>query len=204
MANIAPEIRKQLHIVARNVRVAYPKVWEPEENTLSGKKEYSCQLRFYKSNPDHMAQVEKIRGALTIAAKAYWGNDAERNFRAALDSKNTRWLREDPDGEYFFVSLKRREADGAPRLVARDKTIALRQEDGKLYSGAFVNAVFDIWCYSGTSKSGAKIPSGFSATLMGLQFVADGDPIGGASVAKDEDFDDLASEDSGNDGEDFF
>lgn len=202
MANINPETRKQLHIVTRGVRVAYPHVFEPVENTLSGKKEYSCQLRFYKSNPDHMAQVEKIREAMKVAAKAYWGEDAARNMRDALDSKNTRWLREDADGEYFFVSLKRREQDGAPRVVARDKTITLRPEDGKVYSGAVMNAVFDIWCYSGKAKSGASIPAGFSATLMGLQFVADGDPIGGASVAKDTDFDDLGTEET-NDG-DFF
>ena len=199
MAKISPETRQKLHIVARGVRVAYPKVFEPEENTLSGKREYSVQIRLYKSNPEHMKIVEQIRSAMKAAAKAYWGDDAERNYRDALDSKNTRWLREDPDGEYFFASLKRREQDGAPRVVARDKTITLRQEDGKVYSGAVMNVIFDIWCYSGTSKSGAKIPAGFSATLMGLQFVADGDPIGGASVAKDTDFDDLSTEDANDD-----
>ena len=202
MAKITPETRQKLHIVARGVRVAYPKVFEAEENTLSGKREYSVQIRLYKSNPDHMKIVEKIREAMKVAAQAYWGEDAGRNYRDAMDSKNTRWLREDADGEYFFASLKRREQDGAPRVVGRDKTVTLRQEDGKVYSGAVMNVIFDIWCYSGTSKSGAKIPSGFSATLMGLQFVADGDPIGGASVAKDTDFDDLGTEET-NDG-DFF
>lgn len=194
MAFISPEIRKQLHIKLSNVRLAYPRVFEPVENSLSGNLEYSCQIRLYKSNPDHMKQVEKLRAAMKIAAKAFWGNDAERNMRAALDSTNTRWLREDPDGEYYFVNLKRRSQDGAPRVVARDHTVNLRPEDGKIYGGAFVTAIFDLWCYSNSSK-------GFSATLMGLQFVADGDPIGGASVAKDEDFDDLSAEDG--DGNDF-
>ena len=199
MAKITPETRQKLHIVARAVRVAYPKVFEPEENTLSGKKEYSVQIRLYKDNPEHMKIVEKIRSAMKVAAKAYWGEDADRNYRNALDSKNTRWLRESDEGDYFFASLKRREQDGAPRVVGRDKTVTLRQEDGKVYSGAVMNVIFDIWCYSGTSKSGAKIPAGFSATLMGMQFVADGDPIGGASVAKDDDFDDLSTEEMTDD-----
>lgn len=55
--------------------------------------------------------------------------------------------------------------------------------------------VVDLWCYSGTAKNGAKIPAGFSFTLCGIQFVEDGDPIGGASVAKDDDFDDLKADD---------
>lgn len=199
MAHISPEIRQKLHIKLSNVRLAYPHVFEAVENTLSGKREYSCQIRLYKSNPDHMKQVEKLREAMKVAAKAFWGDDADRNMRTALDSTNTRWLREDADGEYFFISLKRRESDGAPRVVSRDRTINLRPEDGKMYSGAFVNAVLDLWCYSGVAKNGQKIPSGFSATLMGLQFVSDGDPLGGARVAKDDDFEDLGAEDNGAD-----
>lgn len=201
MAKLSLEDRNNLHIVARGVRLAYPKLFEPETNTLNGREEYSCQIRFYKNNAEHMKQVEKIRAAMKVAAKAFWGDEAERNYRSAIDSKNTRWLREDDEGEYFFVSLKRRAQDGAPRLVHRDRTIDLRQEDGKLYSGAIVNAVFDIWCYSGVAKNGQKIPCGFSATLGGIQFVADADPLGGARVAKDDDFEDLGSEDN---GEDFF
>ena len=204
MAKLSLEARNKLHFVAHGVRLAYPKLFEPETNTLNGREEFSCQIRFYKSNPEHMKQVEQIRELLKYAAKVHWGDDAERNYRSAIDSKNTRWLREDDEGEYFFVSLKRRAQDGAPRLVHRDRTIALRQEDGKLYSGVIVNAVFDIWCYSGVAKNGQKIPCGFSATLGGVQFVADADPLGGARVAKDDDFEDLGTDGIEDNGDDFF
>lgn len=193
---ISDEARKKLHIVAKAVRIAYPRVFEPEENPQSGRAEYSVQVRFYEANPDHMKTVETIQAALKEAARAFWGDEAERHYRDAMDSKNTRFLRRDEEGGYWYVSLKRREQDNAPRVVDRNPRVTLTAQDGKIYSGAVCNVVFDIWCYGGMSKSGTKVPYGFSGTLMGIQYVAEGEPFGGAPMAKDNDFEDLA--DSGD------
>lgn len=191
MTKISAEIRKKLHLVLRNIRIAYPDVFEPKHNELSNKDEYSVQIRLYKSNPEHMKIVETIKAAKHTAADAYWGRDAKRFLAEAEDSKNTRGLRCDAEGGYYYLNAKRRANQGAPRVVGRNPKMLLKPEDGKIYSGAVCNAVIDLWCYSGTAKNGTKIPAGFSFTLCGIQFVEDGDPIGGSSVAKDEDFDDL-------------
>lgn len=172
MAKLTAEERKKLHLVLRKVRIAYPEVFEPKHNDLSGKDEYSVQVRLYENNPEHMKILAE-----------------------AEDAKNTRGLRYDADGGYYYFNAKRNASQQAPRVVGRDRTVELRPEDGKIYSGAVCNVVVDLWCYSGTAKNGAKIPAGFSFTLCGIQFVEDGDPIGGASVAKDDDFDDLKADD---------
>lgn len=196
MTKISPEIRKKLHLVLREVRIAYPEVFEARHNDLSGKDEYSVQIRLYESNPEHMKIVETIKAAKLTAADAYWGRDAKRFFAEAEDSKNTRGLRYDAEGGYYYFNAKRNASQQAPRVVGRNPKVALLPEDGKIYSGAVCNVVVDLWCYSGTAKNGAKIPAGFSFTLCGVQFVEHGDPIGGSSVAKDEDFDDLKDDEA--------
>ena len=195
MAKLTAEERKKLHLVLRKVRIAYPEVFEPKHNDLSNKDEYSVQVRMYEDNPEHMQQVELVKAAKAAAAQAFWGKDAKRLAAEAEDSKNTRGLRYDPEGGYWYFNAKRRADQGAPRVVGRNPKMLLKPEDGKICSGAVCNAVIDLWCYSGTAKNGTKIPAGFSFTLCGIQFVEDGDPIGGASVAKDDDFDDLKADD---------
>ena len=195
MAKLTAEERKKLHLVLRKVRIAYPEVFKPKHNDLSEKDEYSVQVRLYEDNPEHMKIVEAIKSAKTFAAQVFWDRDAKRFLAEAEDSKNTRGLRYDADGGYYYFNAKRNASQQAPRVVGRDRTVELRPEDGKIYSGAVCNVVVDLWCYSGTAKNGAKIPAGFSFTLCGIQFVEDGDPIGGASVAKDDDFDDLKADD---------
>lgn len=195
MARIDNETRQKLHVVAHAVRIGYPRVFEVEENAQSGKREYSLQIRWMDDNPDHMKQVEAMQARLKLAAKAYWGEEWEKHYRDAIDSKNTRFLRHNEDEGYWFCSIKRGERDGAPRVVDRCKEVKLRPEDGKIYSGMVGNVVFDLWCYGGVARNGAKVPYGFSGTLLGLQYVADGEPFGGARMAKDNDFEDL--EDNG-------
>lgn len=196
MAKLTSEQRKNLHVVAKRVRIAYPQVFETKHNDLSGKDEYSVQVRFYENVPDHMAQVKKIKEIMNMASEYYWGQDAKKFAREAADSKNTRGLRYDEEGGFYYLGAKRRADQQAPRIVGRDRKVELRPEDGKIYSGAVCNVVFDVWCYSGTAKNGAKIPPGYSFTLCGIQFVEDGDPIGGVSAAKDDDFDDLKDDEA--------
>lgn len=195
MAKLTAEERKKLHLVLRKVRIAYPEVFEPKHNDLSGKDEYSVQVRLYENNPEHMKIVEMINAAKEVAANAFWGRDAKA-FNARVEKiDNNKGLRHNDEGGFYFLSAKRRPDQQAPRIVGRDRTVELRPEDGKIYSGAVCNVVVDLWCYSGKAKNGTPIQPGFSFTLCGIQFVEDGDPIGGASVATDDDFDELEADD---------
>ena len=167
MAKLTAEERKKLHLVLRKVRIAYPEVFEPKHNDLSGKDEYSVQVRLYENNPEHMKIVEMINAAKEVAANAFWGRDAKA-FNARVEKiDNNKGLRHNDEGGFYFLSAKRRPDQQAPRIVGRDRT----------------------------AKNGTPIQPGFSFTLCGIQFVEDGDPIGGASVAKDDDFDDLKADD---------
>lgn len=71
-----------------------------------------------------------------------------------------------------------------PKVIDRDKT-PLAEDDGKPYSGCYVNAVIDLWAQS--NSYGRRI----NANLLGVQFFKDGEPFESGSVADDDDFDEF-------------
>lgn len=75
-----------------------------------------------------------------------------------------------------------------PTVIDADKT-PLVAADGKPYSGCVVNASIEVWAYD--HPKGGK---GISATVLGVQFVKDGEKFGsGSSVADESDFDDVST-----------
>lgn len=169
------------------VRIAYPAIFEPEENKLSGKREYSARICFMRNNAKAMAFVEQMRKDQKELAKANWGTQWERDYRNALDSKNTRFLRDDPDLDYIYVSLKARE--GYPPVVVspakRPISKEQAQELGWFLSGDFVNVVFDMFTYEKNAR-------GWSGALGAVQYIAQGEPLGGARRADPNEFEDLS------------
>ena len=71
-----------------------------------------------------------------------------------------------------------------PKVIDRDKT-PITEEDNKLYSGCYVNAVVDLWVMNNTY--GKRV----NANLLGVQFYKDGDTFESGSTADDDDFDDF-------------
>jgi hypothetical protein len=75
-----------------------------------------------------------------------------------------------------------------PTVIDADKT-PLVMSDGKPYSGCMVNASVELWAYD--HPIGGK---GISATVLGVQFVKDGEKFGsGSSVATADEFDDVSA-----------
>lgn len=58
----------------------------------------------------------------------------------------------------------------------------LSAEDGKPYSGSFVNMTFELWAQD--NKWGKRI----NASLMGIQFLRDGPRLAGGSVSSVDDY----------------
>jgi len=75
-----------------------------------------------------------------------------------------------------------------PKVIDRDKT-PLTEDDGKPYSGCYVNAVIDLWAQS--NSYGRRI----NANLLGVQFFKDGEPFESGSVADDDDFEEVEGDD---------
>lgn len=83
----------------------------------------------------------------------------------------------------WYVTAK---AATRPGLYNLDKS-PVAEEDGVIYSGCYVNVIFDLYGNSQPKKKGVF------AGLTGVQFAKDGDSFGGGGAAKADDFDDLST-----------
>lgn len=177
------------HKILRHVRCAYPVLFEPQLNNLNDQYEWSMRICFMRNNPEHMQTVEAIKADMKRLAKANWGPNWEKAYRNALDSKNTRFLRDDPDLDYIFINVKRKKSKGIPpKVVDRNKSVILTAIDGKPKSGDIVNVIIDIFTYENTAQ-------GWSADLIGVQFWEEGEPFGGSTrTARDDEFEDDLSD----------
>jgi len=85
----------------------------------------------------------------------------------------------------FFISASRKTR---PPVVDRDLS-PLTAEDGKIYAGCYVNATIRLWVQNN------KWGKGVNAELRAIQFVKDGESLGGAvPVNVENEFDALPAE----------
>ncbi len=189
---LTAEQRKQLRLTLRNVVVAGPRVFEAVENEKSHKLEYSLTVRFYKSNPEHVAEFKRYLAVVDLADKYFWGADADAFGKRANKNPYGCGFGEDEEGGYYYLRAKCLARPGVPgpKIVGRNKHIVLHAEDGLIRSGMIGNVVISVWCYVFGNNPGR------ANELHGLQYVDEGEPLAGGSLATDDDFDNL--EDTGD------
>lgn len=180
-----------------NVRLAFPDLFvaKASKNDTGGEGalKYSAAFLMPKDHP----QMDEIDKAVKRVVKEKWGEKAQSVLNDLRI--NNKLLVKDGDGKSdyagypgnFFINSNN---DSRPTVLDRDRT-PLVAADGKLYSGCYVNAVIEIWAQD--NKYGKRV----NATLMGVQFKADGEAFSGGGVATSDDFED-ESEDGGTSEED--
>ncbi|OIV46814.1 hypothetical protein BK025_08865 [Sodalis sp. TME1] len=167
-----------------DVRLAFAKtVFEAKAVTAGSDPRYAAAFILV---PNHPALVE-INNTIVTVANEKWGAKGPETL-ALLRKKLHICLHEGdekPGYEGFpgnwFISASNAVR---PRIVDRNNN-PLVKTDGRPYSGCYVNAVIDIWAQDNTY--GKRI----NASLMGVQFLRDGDAIGGCTPASEDDFEDL-------------
>ncbi|MGV6989632.1 DUF2815 family protein [Testudinibacter sp. P80/BLE/0925] len=180
-----------MKVTLKDVRLAFPALFEAKTINGEGDPRFSAVLLFDKGSDNYNA----VMSAMKAVAEDKWEEKMEANWKA-IKAKNAFCLHdgaEKPEYEgfegKFFVSAHNK---ARPKVVDRNRQ-ELVQADGKPYAGCYVNAVIDIWAQD--NKYGKRI----NASLSGIQFVRDGDAFAGGGVASADDFDDLSVDDSGAD-----
>ena len=170
-------------------RLQTPHLYEPYTDKY-GKTMYSCILRVYDK-----AEWAKIEAGKRAACQKKFGVDADKKLKKINGNPNCCLLREpDDDDSYKFMKATRKPEDGCPKLIDRAKN-GVPQSAGLFVSGAEVFALVSFWAYDNQS-------TGVGATVLGLQWVKEGEPFGGAPIASDDDFD--ALDDTGDEVDSYF
>lgn len=166
-----------------NVRLAFAVLFEAKTVNGEGKPAFSASFLIDPADP----QVKVLNAAIDQIAKEKWGAKAEailKQMRAqdkvALHDGD---LKSNYDGfpGNLYVSAR---ALTRPLVIDKDKS-PLTEQDGKPYSGCYVNASIELWAQD--NNYGKRI----NASLRGVQFFRDGDAFAGGGAASEDEFDDL-------------
>ena len=181
-----------MKVVIKNVRIAFPNIWEPKSYNGQGKPRCNALFIIEKDNAEALKGVKE---AILAVAKEEWKEKAE-TMLSTLKAKGDLCLHDgaekaDYDGfeGNMFVSASNA---SRPIVVDRDRS-PLTEADGKPYAGCYVNVSIDVWAQD--NQYGKRV----NAKLLAIQFARDGDAFGGGSKGSAEDFDPIDSEDAAAD-----
>lgn len=175
-----------MKIKLQNVRLAFAQnLFEAGTVAGEGKPAYSSTFLLDPADP----QVKTITAAIDAVANEKWGAKAKDILKQMRAADKTCLHDGDVKATYagfpgnLYVPARN---PLRPTVVDRDKT-PLNAQDGKPYSGCHVHAVLELW--SQDNKYGKRV----NATLLGVQFYADGEAFSGGGVASEDDFDDVTA-----------
>lgn len=173
-------------VILKNVTVAYPDVWKATQVNGKGEFKYRCTFLIEPGSENDKI----LKAAIKAAAVEAWKDEAIVTLRRVSADKSTFCYRDGDTQKHeryhglWSLSTTRRVDAGAPGLCGpgggKDR---LAEDSGKPYSGCVANASVDIWAQKGEYE-------GIRCTLLGMQFVADGQAFS-SSPATTDDFEPL-------------
>ncbi len=174
-----------MKVVLKNVRIAFAHgLFEARQVNGQGDAKYSPSFLIPKDHP----QVKEINETMVAVAKELWKGKASQVYknlkaqdRLVLHDGDLKSDYAGYEGSYYLNATSKI----APVVVDRNPHKPLDATSGKPYSGCYVNASVDIWAMD--NQFGKRI----NAQLLGVQFVADGDRLGGGAVGSASDFEPL-------------
>ena len=190
MSQIKPTL-----ITLRNVRINHVAVFEPSE--YQGRKSYNIQLLLPKGS----AEEKQALAAQLAACEVKWpGKDSKGVAKgarklASFIGNNVNCV---SDGDLKdFEPLEGHTILRATRDASKVKPVAvdryrgedgklerLKEEDGKIYPGVWVNATVEFWAQDGENP-------GSRCSFINVQFVKHGTPLGGGVAPSEVGLDEL-------------
>lgn len=176
-----------MKLTLKDVRLSFPDLFEPKAFKDNPDKRFGANFLIVPGSENHKA----IEAAIVSQAKEKFEKKADAMLNSFRGNANKTCYLDGNTKEYqgyeghMCLSARRKETDGRPKVVDRNGA-PLAAADGKPYSGCYVNAIVDIYAQTG------QYP-GIRCSLLGVQFVRDGESFGGAVHLGDDAFEDLTS-----------
>lgn len=158
-------------IIIKNVRISFPALFsKPVINGQEGK----FGAKFILDPATNGDAIKALESRIAVLLR-----DKLKNIKLASDKKCLRNGDDAGRPEYegnFVLS-----ASNKVRPVVIDRAgQPIVEDDGVIYSGCYVNAKVDPWAQD--NQFGKRI----NATLIAVQFQADGEPLGGGHVSREQ------------------
>jgi hypothetical protein len=168
-----------MSVMLKNVRLSFPSLFQTEK--FGGEDTGKFAATFILSKKDHAKEIEELQKCIqeSFAELKVKGLPAAKVCLKDGDESG----RPEYENAYFIkASTKKR-----PTIIDRDKS-PLVEEDGRPYSGCYVNAIVDLWRQD--NQYGKRV----NANLLGVQFAKDGEAFGSGPVDVTNAFDEIEEE----------
>lgn len=171
-------------IMLKNVRLSFPALFKAEAFKPGDEPKFKATFLIPKDDP----QVKLIEAKILAVLKEKSPAKADSILKSIRNNPNKFcWA----DGEtksydgYEGMMALSTKGKTRPTVIDADRS-QLAEDDGKPYAGCYVNASVDLFVYD---NSGV----GVSASLRGVQFVADGDNFSGSRPADSDEFEEVTT-----------
>jgi Protein of unknown function (DUF2815) len=175
-----------MKLVLKNVRLAFAEIFAAKAVNGEGEPAYSASF-LIDPKDKQIAAIEKM---IEEVGKEKWAakwpavkKELTAKDKLCLHDGDTKTQYAGFEGMMFVSARNKKRTD----VRDRDKT-PLTAEDGKPYSGCYVNAVVDVWAQD--NAYGKRV----NASLLGVQFVKDGEAFSGGATATDDDYEELGDD----------
>ena len=164
-------------IKLNNVRLSFPSLFR---KAVFNGEETKFEATFLLNKKEHADTIAEINAAIKEMIKdSFKGAKIPSDKLCMKDGGESAY-----DGYEGCVSIKSSN-NKRPTVLDRDRS-PLSEDDNRIYSGCYVNAVIDLWPQN--NSYGKRINS----NLLGVQFMKDGEPFGaGGQTAGADDFEDF-------------
>lgn len=184
-------------VVLKNVRGSFLKLWKPTASTPGGKAAYRANFIIDPSTAEGKANIKACDEAMLAVAKKQWGDKAERVLKTLkadrVDFRDGDTFVSQESGEvydgYEGMKIVKCSNPKRVRVLDRDKS-DLHEEDEKLESGDYVDAVVRFYAVADAERGG----NGIFGSLELVRFRKQGERFGAAPASADV-LDDLDDED---------
>ena len=199
-------------IKLEGVRLSFADIWRPKtikrsDGTESPPK-FSANFLIPKDgdltaivNGQRMPIMKALKQAKIDAIAKKLGEEKAKTLKI----KSSAYAVKDGDEENYdgyegqwYVSANNAKQ---PKIIGRDKR-ALKEADGVIYSGCYVNAIVTLWYQPAGTKNDNPVPHAVYGSLEAVQFARDGEAFGAPGVDVDEDFEDLTDDEDDLDDDD--
>lgn len=172
-------------IIIKDVRLAFPTIWTPKPFEPGSEPRFSAAFLFPKEHPAYQQTMDAIVEVAKEGWKDQWetqlGSIKGQSNKMCFVDGNLKAKNDGFAGNFALSAVNK----ARPTIKDRDGKTPLVEADARPYGGCYVSAILDIWCQT------KKYP-GIRCSLLGIQFMRDGDAFAGGGVASDEDFVDLS------------
>ncbi|EOH77028.1 MULTISPECIES: DUF2815 family protein [Enterococcus] len=164
-------------IQLRNVRLSYANIWRPvaPANDQKAEPKFSTALLIDKRDKKNMGMLSKAIKAATEEGKAKLGRINPKKFDRGVRDGDDKFVGDDEDtildGYEGMWYINAKAGENYPPQIVDNRRREITDES-KVYSGCYANVFVELFAYNSQGNQGI----GFG--LLGIQKVADGEPLG--------------------------